>query len=318
MVIVRSPCRVSFFGGSSDYEDFYSRHGSFIISSTIDKYNYISARFRPEIIAGEHAISSQVLTDINKLSNPLLRETIKKYNVSKRTLDVNFFSDIPARTGLGGSSSCCCALISALNYLHGTFLSKKQIAQSAINVERKILQESGGIQDQIAASYGGFNSIEIFKNGDFHVKPLPLTQEFKDYFLSCISLIYVKSERKGTAAADSHKHKSQNKSRILKYAREAYSFFCREDLDSIMSLINDSWLEKKNISPHISTEEIDSIEASLRSLGSKSVKLLGAGGSGFLLSISDPDTNKKIKKKFNGRALNFKLDIEGTTCIFKN
>ena len=181
MVIVRSPCRISFFGGSSDYQDYYSKHGSFVISSTIDKYNYISARFRPQIIAGQHAISSQVITDINELPNPLLRETIKEHNISNRTLDVNFFSDIPSRTGLGGSSSCCCALISALNNLHKLSPTKKEIAKLAIHVERVLLNESGGIQDQIAASYGGFNTIEILKDGDFKVKPLPITQEFKNY-----------------------------------------------------------------------------------------------------------------------------------------
>jgi len=316
MVITRSPCRISFFGGSSDYEDFYKNYGSFIISTTVDKYNYISARFRPKIISREYAISSQVIKDINDLANPLIRETIKKYNTSHRALDINLFSDIPSRTGLGGSSSCCCALIAALNNLNKQSFTKKQISQGAIHVERVLLNESGGIQDQIAASYGGFNTIEIFKNGDFNVKPLPITQEFKDYFLSCISLVYVKSERKGTIVADSHKNK--DKTSILKYAQEAYEFFCKEDLASITSLIKHSWLEKKNISSQVSTQETDSLEKELYSLGAKAVKLLGAGGSGFLLSVSDPSTNNNIKKIFKNRVLDFKFDTEGTTCIFTN
>ena len=224
MVITRSPCRISFFGGSSDYEDFYSKHGSFVISSTIDKYNYISARFRPDIIQDKYAISSQVFNNLDQIKNPLIRETIRAYNDSKKTLDVNFFSDIPSRTGLGGSSSCCCALISALSLLHQKEPSKKNIAKESIYIERVVLKESGGIQDQIAASYGGFNSIEINTDGDFKVKPLPISQDFKDFFLSSLSLIQVGAERKDSLVATSHQNK--DKVSILNSAKEAYDFFC--------------------------------------------------------------------------------------------
>ena len=109
MIITRAPLRMSFFGGSSDYEDFYSQHGSFLISATIDKYAYISGRFRPIISGNQNIISHEKVGSIDEIKNPLLRETIKKHNVSRRTLDVHLFSDVAARTGLGASSSCCCA-----------------------------------------------------------------------------------------------------------------------------------------------------------------------------------------------------------------
>ena len=316
MVITRSPCRISFFGGSSDYEDFYSKHGSFVISSTIDKYNYISARFRPDIIQDKYAISSQVFNNLDQIKNPLIRETIRAYNDSKKTLDVNFFSDIPSRTGLGGSSSCCCALISALSLLHQKEPSKKNIAKESIYIERVVLKESGGIQDQIAASYGGFNSIEINTDGDFKVKPLPISQDFKDFFLSSLSLIQVGAERKDSLVATSHQNK--DKVSILNSAKEAYDFFVKEDIESISRLLKYSWDEKKNISALISNSQVSETEEKIFNLGAKAVKLLGAGGSGFLLAISDPKTNKKIKKYFKNRSLSFKFDTEGVTCIFKN
>ena len=120
MVIARSPFRISFFGGSSDYEDFYSKHGSFIIGTTIDKYSYASSRFRPNILRSENIVSySEVerFTDVNQLKNPLLREIFKKFDFPKN-IDVHLFADIPSRTGLGGSSACCCSMLLGLSHLN--------------------------------------------------------------------------------------------------------------------------------------------------------------------------------------------------------
>ena len=315
MIITRAPLRMSFFGGSSDYEDFYSQHGSFLISATIDKYAYISGRFRPIISGNQNIISHEKVGSIDEIKNPLLRETIKKHNVSRRTLDVHLFSDVAARTGLGASSSCCCALVHALGRLHENSFSKREIAKKSIEIERKILKESGGIQDQIAASYGGFNSIEIKKDGFFQVRPLPISNDFKDYFAKCLCLIYVDTPRSGNEAADSHKNK--DKTQILKYAREAYGFFAKEDTESIFDLIRHSWKEKKSISNKISNETIDTLEQDLLTKGVKALKLLGAGDRGFILCFSDPPIIKKIEKDFEERVLKFKFEDEGTQSKFE-
>ena len=315
MIITRAPFRMSFFGGSSDYEDFYNQYGSFLISATIDKYAYFSARFRPLISGKENIISHEKVNSINEIKNRLLRETIKKYNTSGQALDVHLFSDVAARTGLGASSSCCCALIHALGRLHKNSFSKREIAEKSIEIERKILKESGGIQDQIAASYGGFNSIEIKKDGFFQVRPVPISSDFKDYFAKCLCLIYVNTERKGTETADSHKNK--DKTQILKYAHEAYEFFVKEDTESIFNLIRHSWKEKKSISNKISNKTIDALEQDLLAKGAKALKLLGAGGRGFVLCFSDPPTIKKIEEDFEERVLKFKFEDEGTQSKFE-
>jgi D-glycero-alpha-D-manno-heptose-7-phosphate kinase len=194
-------------------------------------------------------------------------------------------------------------------------LTKKELAQTAIKIERQILKESGGIQDQIWAAYGGFNSIEIKTNGDFAVKPMPISSDFKDYFEKCLSLIYVDTQRKGTETADSHKNK--DKTQILKYAHEAYEFFVKEDTESIFDLVRHSWKEKKSISNKISNKTIDALEQDLLAKGVKAVKLLGSGGRGFILCFSYPPTIKKIEKDFEERVLKFKFENEGTQSKFE-
>ena len=174
MIITRSPFRISLFGGSTDYESFYREHGSLIIGSTIDKYTYTSFRLRPPIVSDNSVIAYSRLetpAQIKDIQHPLIRETLKYFYI-KDSVDLHFFADIPSRTGLGGSSAFCVSLIKALK----PDLNNKAISQIAIEIERRILNESGGVQDQIWAAHGGFNIIEIKTDGTFYVKPLSISE----------------------------------------------------------------------------------------------------------------------------------------------
>lgn len=318
MILVKSPFRVSFFGGSTDYADFYQQHGSFIFGCTINKYAYLSIRNKPKILSEESTISYSKLErvkNLNEIENPLIKETLKYFGVDS-SIEFISFSDIPSRTGLGGSSSYCVGMIHLLRTFLGKDISKKQIAKDAIHIERDILKESGGIQDQIWASYGGLNTIEIKKDGDFFVKPLPLSHEFRDHLRNSMVLIYSKEQRSSDSVAKSHENK--DKTPILKLAHQGYSYLLSEDIRSMGELMYQTWLEKSKISNHVSTKSVDSIISTCMNLGAYGAKLLGAGGCGFVLVLCDPIVKKKISEIFSGNILEFDFDYNGAHTIFNN
>jgi D-glycero-alpha-D-manno-heptose-7-phosphate kinase len=213
MIIIKTPFRISFFGGSTDYKSFYEEYGSFIIGATIDKYVWLSARFRPKILPKHHSIAYSKLetaTSVDDIQNPLIREVLKHHKI-KEHIDFHSAADIPARTGLGGSSSFCVGMVHLIKNLKGEKTNKETTAKTAIKIEREILKESGGIQDQIWAAYGGLNTIEINKKGGFKVKPLPISEKFKKELEESIVLIYTNNQRNQNEIAQSHEHKDKKK-----------------------------------------------------------------------------------------------------------
>lgn len=318
MILVKSPFRVSLFGGSTDYEEFYKEHESFIIGCSINKYAYLSLREKPQILSDESTISYSKFERIKKLEdieNNLIRETFKYFNIDK-AIEFISFSDIPSRTGLGGSSSYCVGMSYLIRKFLNLEISKREIANDAINIERGILKESGGIQDQIWAAYGGLGTISINKFGLFSVKPLPVTEEFKEELQKSMILIYSNGQRESDNIAKSHE--KQDKTEILRIARLAYQSFLSEDIKEIGELLHQSWLEKSKISKHISTESVDRIISQCMNMGAYGAKLLGAGGGGFVLVVCDPNTKKKIQETFHKNILEFKFDNSGVSTIFNN
>ena len=315
MTIIKSPFRLSLFGGSSDYKEFYEKHGSLIIGTTINKYNYICIRTRPNIMSKKSVITYSKLEEVisfDEITNPLIKETLKYFSPNWH-VELNSFTDIPGRTGLGGSSSYCVGLCYVLRKILNLPSNKKLIANDAIKIEREILKEYGGIQDQIWASYGGTNSIQINKDGDFFVKPLPITDDFKTQLEESMILIYSNEQRCSDDIALSHKNK--DKSNILSIAKEAYQSFIIEDIKNIGSLLYSSWLEKKNISPIISNNNIDNIINTCMSLGSYGAKLLGSGGCGFVLVICNKNTKTKIEEVYKNNIMEFNFEKEGVSKI---
>lgn len=318
MIIVKSPLRISFFGGSTDYESFYREHGSFIIGTTIDKYIWLSARYRPKLLPREHFIGYsklEAVSSINDIQNPLIREVLRYHDI-RDYIDFNSSADVPSRTGLGGSSSFCAGMVHLMKRLKGEPINKKDIAKTAIHIERNILKESGGIQDQIWAAYGGLNTITIKKNGDFTVKPVPVSDTFKRKLEDSIVLIYTNGQRNQNAIAQSHENKDRRN--MLELARKAYKAFLREDVEEIGSLLLEAWNEKRNISPLISTEKIDNMVDTVMGMGAYGVKLLGSGGCGFLMAICNLVSKEKIVGEFKENILEFKFENRGTSVVFPN
>lgn len=320
MTIVKSPFRISLFGGSTDYKEFYQQYGSFLIGTTINKYCYLSMRYRPSILSKQYLCTYskyELVNNINEIQNPLIRETLKYYNINK-PIEFFSYSDIPARTGLGGSSTYCVGMSYLIHKLQNKSINKKQIVNSAIQIEREILKESGGIQDQIWPFAKGLNSIEINKNGEFFVKPIPITEEFVEELQTSFTLIYTDEQRNTDEIAKSHENDIVNKLNILELSKSSYSAFLKEDIKTIGELLYQSWLNKEKISPLISNNKIKEIIDDVISLGAYGAKLLGSGGCGFVLVISNPIVKNKIIEKYNGNILEFDFDKSGTSEIFSS
>jgi D-glycero-alpha-D-manno-heptose-7-phosphate kinase len=320
MTIVKSPFRISLFGGSTDYKEFYQQYGSFLIGTTINKYCYLSMRYRPSILSKQYLCTYskyELVNKVNEIQNPLIRETFTYFNINK-PIEFFSFSDIPARTGLGGSSSYCIGMAYLICKLNNLSLSNKEIIKTAIHIERNILKESGGIQDQIWPFAKGLNSIEIQKEGEFYTKPLPVTEEFTSEFEKSFTLIYTDEQRTTDNIAKSHESDIENKLQILKFAKDAYNLFLKEDIKGIGNLLYESWLYKNRISPLISNSKINNIINDVMQMGAYGTKLLGSGGCGFVLVISDPIIKNKIEQKYNGYVLNVNFEKTGTSEIFKS
>ena len=235
MTIVKSPFRISLFGGSTDYKSFYEQYGSFIIGTPIDKYCYISTRFRPKILSKQYLCTYsryELVDTIDELKNPLIRETLKYFNVNK-PIELFSYSDIPSRTGLGGSSSYCIAMAYTIKMMNNEKINKIDLINSAIKIEREILNESGGIQDQIWPFAKGFSTIEITKDGKYFTKPLPITEQFEQELQNSMVLIYTDEQRTSDLIAKSHESDVNNKLNILEVAKESYKLFLKEDLKNI-------------------------------------------------------------------------------------
>jgi len=323
MIISRAPFRISLFGGSTDYRSFFSEHGSLCIGATINQYVYTSLRFRPKVVAHESVIAYSQLERISDhflIENPLIREALIKFNV-ERAVDLHLFADIPSRTGLGGSSACCVGLCYAVRKLLGLPVDKKAVALDAIDIERNILKEAGGIQDQIWSAYGGLSSIEIKKDGSFYVKPLPVSQDFIDDFESSIFLVYTNTQRDTSEIAASHdsQESEEIKLSIKAIAKEAYGAFCSENILSIGKLMMDSWNQKKRISSFICTSEITEIEDFLLKNKIYGLKLLGSGGSGFIAVLCDKKDKKSLVKSIEKKypVLDFKVEFNGAESILE-
>jgi len=206
MFISRAPLRISFFGGSTDYKDFYSQDGGFVVGACINKYSYTGLRYRPKFLDKKNHISyssQDIVSTFEEIKNPLIREILKFYKIDKH-IDLVSFNDVPSRTGLGGSSSFSISLIYSIYKLLNKTIIIDDIIKEAIKIERELLKDSGGIQDQIWAGYGGLNSIQILKDGQFLVKPLPITKDFIIELQKSICLIYTNSQRNEKKIASSH------------------------------------------------------------------------------------------------------------------
>ena len=289
MIITRTPFRMSFFGGGTDFPDFYNEYGGSVISTTIDKYCYVNVRHLPSFFDyTDQIIYSKIeeVTDIGDIRHPMVREAMKLLNM--HNLRIAYDADLPARSGLGTSSSFAVGLLNAFHALKGHYTDKRKLADEAIYLERVLCGEAGGIQDQVAAAFGNLNRIDFSYDG-YHVSPVIISGEKKRQLNESLLLFFTGFSRLSSSIQESTQKELKNKTAELKEMKalvdEAEKVLTdrRDSLRESGRLLHHSWQLKRGISKGISTDSIDVLYDRARKAGALGGKILGAGGGGFLL-----------------------------------
>ncbi|MEQ9116301.1 MAG: hypothetical protein RLN62_05850 [Rickettsiales bacterium] len=325
MIISRTPFRISFFGGGTDYPEWYQEHGGNILSTTISHYVYTTCRYLPPFFKHKNRFVWRVIEEISdhqKSENPIIRSAIEYLSINFG-VEIHYHGDLPSRSGIGSSSSFAVGLLNALHAMNESYTSKLELACEAIHLERNILKETVGVQDQIAASYGGLNNIKIKQNSDFEVNPVILPQETKSnlekHFLLFFTGISRYSSEVATHKVNNFKSKIRNLQKIHQMTDEAIKILTSNNanLNDFGRLLDEAWSMKKDISAKISSNVIDDIYTKAKSAGAIGGKLLGAGGGGFMLLFAPPERHAFIKESLNDLLhIPFSFENEGSKIIY--
>jgi D-glycero-alpha-D-manno-heptose-7-phosphate kinase len=302
VIISRTPYRISFFGGGSDYPEWSRIHGGAVLSTAIDKYCYLSCRYLPPFFEHRFRILYSLNETVNRIEDiqhPAVRGALQEFKIT-RGLEIHHDGDLPARSGMGSSSSFAVGILHALHALEGRMRSKEQLALEAIRLEQEILKETVGSQDQIAAAYGGFNAIRFRPDGTFAVQPVYLPEvrmrEFKSHLLLFFTGLSRNASEIATRVVGEFRHQESSLKRLMHMVDEAQDILAHGRLEDFGHLLDESWQIKRSLSPVISTTAVDEAYAAARSAGALGGKLLGAGGGGFLLIFAPPARRRHIQK----------------------
>lgn len=324
MIISRTPYRLSFFGGGTDYPVWYEQHGGSVISTTIDKYCHISCRYLPPFFEHRSRIvysKIELALSNEQIQHPSVRETLKYMGVTEG-LEIHHDGDLPARTGVGSSSSFTVGLIHSLYGLKRTMPTKRQLAEEAIHIERDVLQENVGSQDQVAAAFGGFNKITFSQDGSFNVQPVILDGSQLIEFQSHLMLYFTGFSRYASEIAKKQIENANKKQaaleRMAAMVDEGLQILTgNENLARFGDLLHEAWQLKRGLADGVSTPEVDQIYTAARDAGALGGKLIGAGGGGFMLLFAKPSDQLKIKEKLKKLLLvPFRLETNGSQIIF--
>ena len=328
MIISRSPLRISLFGGGTDYPEWFNKNESIVIGGTINKYSYIHARYLPKIFNFNYRLryfKTELTKNVKDIHHGPYREILKYFDCSKENIEIIHTSDLPALSGLGSSSSSTVSAINAISTLRGLFLNKKNLANLAIKIERNILKESVGFQDQIFSAFGGFNSIKFKMNEDYAVEDLLSNKKKIDKLNKSSILIWSGQQRlsqnleKGKINKIKKNLLDKNLRNIKKISEKAYEEFIKSDWDlkKIGELMSNYWQEKKRLSKDVSTKKVDQICKIAIESGAYGVKLLGAGGGGFVYILCAPSRKRLIIKNLsNYRNVDFQFENSGSCIIY--
>ena len=324
MIISRTPFRISFFGGGSDYPEWFLKHGGQVLATSINKYCYITCRYLPPFF--EHrtrVVYSQIemRQSFEEIEHPAVRETLKFLGIP-RGVEIHHDGDLPARSGMGSSSSFTVGLLHALHALKGNMPSKSQLAKEAIHVEQENLGETVGSQDQVLAAYGGFNHISFPQDGDFSVRPMTLPRERLEELNNNLMLFFTGIERTASDVAGSYVPGIQQRERqirsIVSMVDEGIAILnSKQDITHFGKLLHEAWKAKSGLSPMVSNSRVDGIYELAKSTGAVGGKLLGAGGGGFILLFVHPEKQEAVKAALACLIhVPFKFESSGTQIIF--
>ena len=301
MIITRTPFRMSFFGGGTDIASFYEEHGGAVLSTTFDKYCYVNVRHLPRFFDYRTHLTysrTEYVNGVDEIQHPLIREAMRLLDI--REIRLMYDADLPARTGLGTSSSFAVGLLNAFYALKGKRVDSKRLADEAIYLERVRCQEAGGIQDQSAAAYGGMNRIDMDRNG-YRVRPMVLSNQRKDELNDSLMLFFTGFTRFSSEIQQKTEASLEEKTAQLLEMKglvdDAESILIsKAELGEFGRLMDYSWKLKRGLSSGISTSAIDEVYETAMKAGARGGKLLGAGGGGFLLFFVEPERQPAVRE----------------------
>lgn len=321
MIITQTPFRMSFFGGGTDFPDFYKEHGGSVISTTFDKYCYVTVRHLPRFFKYSTELSYSKTERVNRIEDiehPAIREAMKLLDM--RELRLTYEADLPARSGLGTSSSFAVGMLNAFYALKGKYADKRKLADEAIYLERVLCNESGGIQDQIAAAFGGLNKI-IFNANGYTVNPIIISPDRKVLLNNNLMLFFTGFSRFSSdiqvEAQKSLKGKQEDLLEMLKLVDDAEKLLTSDnDLDEFGQLLNYTWKLKRGLTNKVATDSINMIYEKAIKAGAIGGKLLGAGGGGFFLFYVQSEKQENVKGALKGLLhVPFEFETAGAKVI---
>lgn len=325
MIISRTPYRISLLGGGTDYPQWYKEHGGQVLSFTIDKYCYIFFRKLPTFFDFKNKIiysKVETTNSVEEIQHPVVREALKYYNIEG--VELSHHGDLPARGGLGSSSAFTVGLVNILYFYTGNYKPhQKLLASEAIHIERNLLGERVGNQDQVAVAFGGLNRISFFSSEDdsfeFNVEPtiLPI-QKIKNLENHLVLFFTgVKRQQIASSIAESY-DKSISMAPLADYVESGVKALQRDNPTFIGELLELSWEHKKSLSPSTSNEHLDNIYERAKKSGAIGGKLLGAGGGGFFLFCIEPEKRANLLREFSDLThIPFKIEFTGSEVILK-
>ncbi len=322
MIITKTPFRMSFFGGGTDFPAYYNEHGGAVISTTFDKYCMVSVGHLPRFFDYTNQLTYSKIErtkTVDEIEHPAVRNAMKYLDMHE--LRIDYEADLPARSGLGTSSSFAVGMLNAFYALKGKYVDKKKLAEDAIYLERVLCNERGGVQDQIAASYGGFNRIDFYEGG-FTVSPIIISPERKRKLNENLMLFFTGFSRfAGAIASVQEKNISRKQAELGEMhnlVNEAEQILVSgENLDEFGKLLGYTWSLKREMADIISNDAIDALYKRAIDAGALGGKLLGAGGGGFILLYVEKDKQKTVRNVLDDfRYIPFEFENEGTKIIY--
>jgi D-glycero-alpha-D-manno-heptose-7-phosphate kinase len=324
MIICRTPFRISFFGGGTDYPDWYRAHGGAVLAATIDKYCYLTCRYLPPFFQHRLRIvyrQIETCTTIDEISHPVVRETLRFLHID-RGIELHHDGDLPARSGMGSSSAFTVGLLHALHALRGEMPTKGQLAKEGIYLEQDLLHETVGSQDQVMAAHGGFRHVKFPPDGEIEINPVILPAGRIAELKSHLMLVYTGIARTAADVARSYVIGIESRRRQLRIMKELVD----EALDVLASgmdicafgdLLHEAWQAKRSLSPVVSNSDVDALYEEARAAGALGGKLTGAGGGGFLLLFVPLEKQPAVGEAMGGRIhVPFEFESAGSQIIF--
>jgi D-glycero-alpha-D-manno-heptose-7-phosphate kinase len=308
MIITRTPFRISFFGGGTDYPAWYQEHGGLVLATTIDKYCYITCRHLPPFFEHKHRIVYSRIENVRRIEDiehPAARAVLQ-WAGCQEGLEIHHDGDLPARSGLGSSSAFTVGLVHALAALEGRYIAKEELASKAIHIEQKIIRENVGSQDQVSAAFGGFNRIEFLPDDTFRVAPIILSKdrlhELQTHLMLCFTGFSRIASEVARSTIDNVRKREVELKRMQEMVDEAIRVMQpgNRPIEEFGRMLHENWKYKRSLSNKVSTAEIDAMYEAAIDAGALGGKILGAGGGGFLLLFARPEQQAQIRERLKG------------------